>query len=91
MVEVGSLIILNCYQENSLVRSSKSSEQTERLLTADRFLTRREAARMLGLAEGTLAVWCCTGKKGSPPMRKHGGRCVYSERELLAWSERRRA
>ena len=61
------MFILNCYQENSLVRSLKSSGQKERLLTADRFLTRREAARMLGLAEGTLAVWCCTGKKGSPP------------------------
>jgi hypothetical protein len=73
------------------VRASKCSRQMERLRTADRFLTRREAARMLGLAEGTLAVWCCTGKKGSPPMRKHGGRCVYSERELLAWSEQRRA
>ena len=73
------------------MRASKCSRQTERLLTADRFLTRREAARMLGLAEGTLAVWCCTGKKSAPPMRKHGGRCVYSERELLAWSEQRRA
>ena len=73
------------------MRASRCSKQTERLLTADRFLTRREAARMLGLAEGTLAVWCCIGKKGAPPMRKHGRRCVYSERELLAWSERRRA
>jgi predicted DNA-binding transcriptional regulator AlpA len=72
------------------MRASKCSKQAERLLTADRFLTRREAARMLGLAEGTLAVWCCIGKKCAPPMRKHGRRCVYSERELLAWSETRR-
>jgi hypothetical protein len=77
--------------EKSFMRATKCSKQTERVLAADRFLTRREAARMLRLAEGTLAVWSCTGKKGAPPMRKHGGRCVYSERELLAWSEQRRA
>jgi predicted DNA-binding transcriptional regulator AlpA len=58
---------------------------------SDRFLSRKEAATMLGLAEGTLAVWHCIGKKDAPPMRKHGRRCLYSERDLLAWSERRRA
>lgn len=58
--------------------------------TLDRFLTRREAAEMLGVTAGTLAVWRSTRRQDAPPMRKHGKRCVYSERELIAWSEQRR-
>ncbi len=57
----------------------------------DRFLTRRQAAEMLGLAVGTLAVWQSQQPEKSPPMRKHGSRAMYAERELLEWSERRRA
>ena len=54
---------------------------------ADRFLSRREAATLLGLAEGTLAVWHSQKRDGRPPARKHGGRVMYSERELREWSE----
>ena len=54
---------------------------------ADRFLSRREAATLLGLAEGTLAVWHSQKRDGRPPARKHGGRGMYSERELREWSE----
>ena len=57
---------------------------------ADRFLSRREAAALLGLAEGTLAVWHCQQRLGRPPARKHGGRVMYSERELREWSERQK-
>ncbi len=57
---------------------------------ADRFLSRREAAALLGLAEGTLAVWHSQQRPGRPPARKHGGRVLYSERELRAWSEGKR-
>jgi len=57
---------------------------------SDRFLSRREAAALLGLSEGTLAVWQCRKRPDRPPARKHGGRVVYLERELRAWSDRRR-
>jgi predicted DNA-binding transcriptional regulator AlpA len=57
---------------------------------SDRFLSRREAAALLGLSEGTLAVWQCRKRPDRPPARKHGGRVVYSERELRAWSEGKR-
>jgi hypothetical protein len=56
---------------------------------SDRFLTRRDAAEMLGLKPNTLAVWA-TRKQDGPRFRRHGRKCVYSERELLEWSERKR-
>lgn len=57
---------------------------------AGRFLTRRQAAELLGLKPSTLACWRSQQVKDAPPMRKHGGRAVYSERDLLEWSERRK-
>jgi hypothetical protein len=56
----------------------------------DRFLSRQEAAEMLRLKPNTLAVWVTRKNRDAPPFRRHGRRCVYSERELLAWSETRR-
>ncbi len=56
----------------------------------ERFLTRRQAAEMLGLKPTTLAVWQSQKPKIAPPMRKHGSRAMYSERDLLEWSEKRR-
>jgi len=61
-------------------------EQKER----DSFLSRRDAAALLGLCEGTLAVWQCRKWPGRPPARKHGGRVLYSERELREWSEKQK-
>jgi helix-turn-helix protein len=51
--------------------------------TVDRALTRRQAARMTGYAEKTLANLSLLGE--GPPMRKHRGRCLYLESEVLAW------
>jgi hypothetical protein len=56
----------------------------------DKFLTRREAAEVLGLSPATLAAWRSAGKEFGPPMRKHGVRAMYSQRELIAWSEQQR-
>ncbi len=60
------------------------------LVPPDWFLSRKEAAEMLGVAVNTLAVWHSEGVKHAPPMRKHGDRAVYSYRELLEWSEQRK-
>jgi len=54
----------------------------------NRFLSRREAAALLGLKPNTLAVWV-TRRQDGPPFRRHGRKCLYSEKELIAWSERR--
>jgi predicted DNA-binding transcriptional regulator AlpA len=51
------------------------------------FLSREGAAKLLHLSPSTLATWVSRGKAGAPPMRKHGGRVVYSRSELLRWSE----
>ena len=56
----------------------------------DRFISRREAAEMLGLAVSTLAAWASRHDETAPPMRKHGRRALYSEQELREWSEQRR-
>jgi predicted DNA-binding transcriptional regulator AlpA len=57
----------------------------------DRFLTRQEAADMLGLAVSTLATWRSQGRSDAPPMHKFGRSARYSQRELREWSEQRRA
>lgn len=54
------------------------------------FLSREGAARLLHLSPSTLATWVSRGKADAPPMRKHGGRVVYSRSELLRWSEERK-
>lgn len=53
------------------------------------FLTIAEAARLLRVNPRTLdnMRWKRTG----PVFRRHGGRIVYCRKELLAWSEQRRA
>jgi hypothetical protein len=69
-------------------QSEKPAAAKEQL--QDRFLTRKEAAEVLGLSPTTLAAWRSAGKEFGPPMRKHGGRAMYSQRELIAWSEQQR-
>ena len=74
------------------MRGDTTSQTTATQQTyLDRFLTRKQAALMLGIAVSTLAGWRSEGRQDAPPMRKHGKRAVYSERELLAWSENRRS
>lgn len=68
-------------------------EQISHTATAaggDRFISRREAAAMLGLAVSTLAAWASRQDETAPPMRKHGRRALYSEQELREWSDKRR-
>ena len=69
-----------------------SNGDTTRIATQsrERFLTRRQAAELLGLKPTTLAVWQSQGSLNAPPMRKHGRRVMYAEQDLLAWSEERR-
>ena len=55
----------------------------------DLFLTIEDAAKLLRVKRRTLdnLRW----KNIGPPYRRHGGRIVYSRKELLEWSEQRRA
>lgn len=52
-------------------------------------LRRREAAALLGVTEGTLRVWGCTGR--GPKFTKYGdkpqGMVVYRREDLTAWME----
>ncbi len=67
-----------------------TSGQRHRDAEDDDFLSREGAARLLHLSPSTLATWVSRGKAGAPPMRKHGGRVVYSRSDLLRWSEERK-
>ena len=56
-----------------------------------RLLSRREVARLLGVAEGTLAHWAAAGT--GPAFSRSGpvrGRCWYVEADVLAWVHERR-
>lgn len=51
---------------------------------SDKGLTRREAAEFLGVyTEKTLANLATLNQ--GPPFRKHRGRVIYLQSELLAW------
>jgi hypothetical protein len=67
---------------------ARSAERSA--LTEEQFLTRKQAAEMLGLAASTLAVWQSRGSESAVPMRRHGRRAMYAVSDLLAWSKRRR-
>lgn len=43
-------------------------------------MTRRDAAKYLGLKEKTLAMWFVAGK--GPPVVRVGGRCFYRQSDL---------
>jgi hypothetical protein len=58
-------------------------KNNEDIKTADRALTRKQASGTTGYAEKTLANLSLLGE--GPPMRKHRGRCLYLESEVLAW------
>jgi hypothetical protein len=66
----------------------RQSEHEQREPHGD-LVDRAEAARLLHLSPSTLATWASRGKEDAPPMRKHGGRVVYSKTDLLRWSEQR--
>lgn len=58
---------------------------------AGRLLSRREVARLLGVAEGTLAHWGAAGT--GPAFARSGpvrGRVWYAESDVLAWVFERR-
>jgi len=47
------------------------------------FLTRKEAARLLGLRPKTLANWASSGM--GPPFLRLGRRVLYRSQDLLEW------
>ena len=49
----------------------------------DRALSRRQAAAMTSYTVKTLANLALLGQ--GPPMRKHRGKCLYIESEVLDW------
>jgi predicted DNA-binding transcriptional regulator AlpA len=51
--------------------------------SADRALTRREAAEMTGYSVKTLGNLATLN--AGPPFRKHRGHVMYLESELVAW------
>lgn len=52
----------------------------------DRLLSRKDAAKVLGVTEGTLAVWACT-KRYNLPMVKIGRLVKYRYQDLLNFIE----
>jgi len=52
----------------------------------DRYVSEREAAEVLGVAPGTLAVWRCT-RRVALPYRKFGAAVRYSLRELEQFAD----
>jgi excisionase family DNA binding protein len=59
-----------------------------RELSKLKLLTRAEAAELLGVTVGTLAVWHCTGRYKIPVV-KVGRSCRYRLADLEAWIESR--
>ena len=47
-------------------------------------LTRRQAAALLGVSPGTLAIWACRGQHGLPMVRC-GGAVRYRPADLEKW------
>jgi hypothetical protein len=59
--------------------------------SSGRLLSRREVARLLNVAEGTLAHWAAAGT--GPAFARSGpvrGRCWYAEADVHAWVLERR-
>jgi excisionase family DNA binding protein len=54
---------------------------------AERLLTARELADLLGFASSTIQDW---SERGDLPAFKLGGRLRFRESEVLAWLEERR-
>lgn len=54
---------------------------------AERLLTARELAALLGFAAGTVVDWA---ERGDLPAFKVGGRLRFRESEVLEWLEGRR-
>lgn len=59
--------------------------------SSGRLLSRRDVAKLLGVAEGTLAHWAAAGT--GPAFARSGpvrGRVWYAEADVLAWVLERR-
>ena len=73
--------------------SGSSADRNSPRRTSDalsnRLLTRKEAARYLGVAAQTLAVWACMGRYSLPHV-KIGHRVFYKKVDLDAFIERHR-
>lgn len=51
-----------------------------------KYLTRIEAAKMIGISPGSMAVWASLGKKNLP-YHRFGKLCYYKELDLIAYVE----
>jgi Helix-turn-helix domain len=59
----------------------------------DGFLSAKDAATFLGLAQNTLAVWRCTKQRVIPFFKQGSGpraRIFYKKGDLIAWREAQR-
>jgi PTS system nitrogen regulatory IIA component len=56
-------------------------------LVAERLLTARQLADLLGFQAGTIVDWA---ERGEVPAFKIGGRLRFRESEVLAWLKERR-
>ena len=61
---------------------------TQRDASHDQLVDPMSAAELLGVTEGTLSVWRCTGRYNLPFV-KVGAKVRYRRSDLLEWLKRR--
>ena len=66
-----------------MANTEPAVEQVRVRVLPDGRMTRKDAAKYLGRAEKTLAMWAMEGK--GPPVHKSGGRCYYFRADLDAF------
>lgn len=69
--------------DHGIRASVEAVEQVRVRVLPDGRMTRQDAARYLGLAEKTLAMWTLTGR--GPKWLKVGGRAFYFKTDLDAF------
>lgn len=75
--------------ENTASKGATSAAGLHGILATDNdLLTEREAANLLSIAPGTLAIWRSTGRNALPFV-KVGGAVRYSRKALEAWLQAR--
>ena len=65
------------------MQADMNVDQVRVRVLPDGRLTRRDAARYLGVAVKTLAMWAIDGRK--PKVHRVGGRCFYYKDDLDAF------
>jgi predicted DNA-binding transcriptional regulator AlpA len=72
-------------------RAAYGEDMSVQACLSSRLLSRREVAKLLGVAEGTLAHWAAAGT--GPAFARSGpvrGRVWYAEADVLAWVHERK-